>query len=173
VALLHCLLISYGPPHYGMGYALCQLLGGCAPWPGEKRWVLIRFTSVCVGYGLRRHLCCPQLGCGSGPSSDEGGRSPAAGATAEEVILPLQGGVYGESTPSGDCPDLCVGFWSGDLPSAIWWCVTVCADLCWGGLDFFTARKGDIVLEYLWVSACVCPPEGGPKALGCVITGNV
>jgi hypothetical protein len=45
VALLCCLLISYGPPHYGMGYALCQLLGGCAPWPGEKRWVLICFTS--------------------------------------------------------------------------------------------------------------------------------
>jgi hypothetical protein len=91
VAHLCCLLISYGPPHYGMGYVLYQLLGGCAPWPGEKRWVLIRFTSVCVGYGLRRHLCCPQLGCGSGPSSDEGGRSPAAGATAE-VILPLRGG---------------------------------------------------------------------------------
>jgi hypothetical protein len=52
------------------------------------------------------------------------------------VILPLRGGVYGESTPSGDCPDLCVGFRSGDLLSAIWWHVTVCADLYWGGLDF-------------------------------------
>jgi hypothetical protein len=29
------------------------------------------------------------------------------------------GGVYSESTPSSDCPDLCVGFRSGDLPSAI------------------------------------------------------
>jgi hypothetical protein len=127
VALLRCLLISYGPPHYGMGYTLYQLLGGCAPWPGEKRWVLIRFASVCVGYGLRRHLCCPQLGCGSGPSSDVGGWSPAAGVTAEEVILPLRGGVYGESTPSGDCPALCGGFRSGDLPSAIRWLATVCA----------------------------------------------
>jgi hypothetical protein len=170
--LLHCLLVSYGPPHYGMGYALCQLLGGCAPWPGEKRWVLIHFASVCVGYGLRRHLCCPQLGCGSGPSSNVGGWSPAAGATAEEVILPLRGGVYGGSTPSGDCPALCGGFRSGDLPSAIRWLATVCADLCWGGLDFFTARKGAVTLEYSWAAACVCPPEGGPEVFGCVITGN-
>jgi hypothetical protein len=172
VALLRCLLISYGPPHYGMGYALCQLLGGCAPWPGEKRWVLICFASVCVGYGLRRHPCCPQLGCGSGPSSDVGGWSPAAGATAEEVILPLWGGVYGGSMPSGDCPVLCGGFRSGDLPSAIRWLATVCAGPGGGGLDFFTARKGDAVLEYLWVSACICPPEGGPEAFGCVIMGN-
>jgi hypothetical protein len=86
------LLISYGPPYYRMGYTLYQLLGGCAPWPGEKGRVLICFASVCVGYGLRRHLCCPQLGCGSGPSSDVGGWSPTAGATTEEVILPLQGG---------------------------------------------------------------------------------
>jgi hypothetical protein len=54
--------------------------------------VRIRFASVCVGYSLRRHPCCPQLGCGSGPSSNVGGWSPAAGATAEEVILPLRGG---------------------------------------------------------------------------------
>jgi hypothetical protein len=122
-----CLLISYGPPYYGMGYMSYQLLGGCAPWPGKKGRVLICFASVCVGYGLRRHLCCPQLGCGSGPSSNIGGWSPAAGATAEEVILPLQGGVYGNSTPSGDCPTLCGGFQSGDLPSAIRWLATVCA----------------------------------------------
>jgi hypothetical protein len=136
VALLRCLLIPYGPPHYGMGYTLCQLLGDCAPWPGEMRWVLIRFAAVCVGYGLRRHPCCPQLGCGSGPSSDVGGWSPATGATAEEVILPLWGGVYGESTPSGDCPALCGGFRSGDLPSAIRWCATVCAGLCGGASTF-------------------------------------
>jgi hypothetical protein len=43
---------AYGPPHYRMGYALCQLMGSCAPWPGEKRWVLICFTSVCVGCSL-------------------------------------------------------------------------------------------------------------------------
>jgi hypothetical protein len=61
------LLISYGPPYYGMGSLLYQMLGGCAPWPGEKRWVLIHFASVCMGYGLRQHLYCPQLGCGSGP----------------------------------------------------------------------------------------------------------
>jgi hypothetical protein len=35
----------------------------------------------------------------------------------------------------------------------------------WGGLDFFTARKGDVFLEYSWASACVCPPEGGPEVL--------
>jgi hypothetical protein len=168
-----CLLISYGPPHYGMGYALCQLLEGCAPWPGEKRWVLIRFASACVGYGLRRHLCCPQLGCGSGPSSDVGGWSPAAGATAEEVILPLRGGGLRRINAFRR------------LPRPLWWvpvggpseCYPV-ASYCvcrprWGGLDFFTARKGDVIMEYSWASACVCPPEGGPEALGCVITGNV
>jgi hypothetical protein len=143
-ARLRRLLISHGPPHYGMGYALYQLLGGCAPWPGEKRWVLIRFASVCVGYGLRRHLCCPQLGCGSGPSSDVGGWSPAAGATAEEVILPLRGGVYGGSTPSGDCPALCGGFRSGDLPSAIRWLATVCADPCWGVSTFSPLERAPL-----------------------------
>jgi hypothetical protein len=34
-----------------------------------------------------------------------------------------------------------------------------------GGLDFFTARKGDIFLEYSWALACVCLPEGGPEVL--------
>jgi hypothetical protein len=70
------------------------------------------------------------------------------------------------------------------LPHPLWWvpvggpseCYPV-ASYCvrrprWGGLDSFTARKGNVVLEYSWVSACVCLPEGGPKAFGCVITGN-
>jgi hypothetical protein len=73
-------------------------------------------------------------------------------------------------------------FWR--LPHPLWWvpvggpseCYPV-ASYCvcrprWGGLDFFTARKGDVVMEYSWASACVCLPEGGPEALGCVITGN-
>jgi hypothetical protein len=34
VAHMHHLLISYGPPYYGMGSLLHQMLGGCAPWPG-------------------------------------------------------------------------------------------------------------------------------------------
>jgi hypothetical protein len=59
---------------------------------------------------------------------------------AEEVILPLRGGVYGESTPSGDCPDLCVGFRSGDLPSAIQWLATVCVDPG-GGVSTFSPLK--------------------------------
>jgi hypothetical protein len=63
------------------------------------------------------------------------------------------------------------------LPCPLWWvpvgepseCYPV-ASYCvrrprWGGLDFFTARKGDVVLEYSWASACVCPPEGGPEVL--------
>jgi hypothetical protein len=145
VALLCRPLIPYGPPHYGMGYVLYQLLGGCTPSPGEKRWVLIRFASVCVGYGLRRHLCCPQLGCGSGPSSDVGGWSPAAGATAEEVILPLRGGgVYGGSTPSGDCPALCGGFRSGDLPSAIRWLATVCVGPGGGASTFSLLERATL-----------------------------
>jgi hypothetical protein len=56
--LSHCLLIPYGPPHYGMGYTLYQLLGGCAPWPGKKRWVLICFTSVCVDSDLLHIRLC-------------------------------------------------------------------------------------------------------------------
>jgi hypothetical protein len=91
--LLHCLLVPYGPPHYGIGYALYQLLGGCAPWPGEKRWVLICFVSVCVGYGLRRHLCCPQLGCGSGPSSNVGGWSPVPVAIQRRLSSLFGGGL--------------------------------------------------------------------------------
>jgi hypothetical protein len=70
------------------------------------------------------------------------------------------------------------------LPRPLWWVPVRGPSECypvvgycvrrprWGGLDFFTARKGDVVLEYSWVSACVCPPEGGPEAFGCVITGN-
>jgi hypothetical protein len=63
------------------------------------------------------------------------------------------------------------------LPRPLWWvpvgepseCYPV-AGYCvrrpgWGGLDFFTARKGDVFLEYLWALACVCPPEGGSEAL--------
>jgi hypothetical protein len=142
--LFHCLLIPHRPPHYGMGYVLYRLLGGCAPWPGEKRWVLICFTSVCVGYGLQRHLCCPQLDCGSGLSSDKGGRSPAAGAMVEEVILPLWGGVYSELTPSGNCPALCGGFWSEDLPSAIWWLATVCVDPVWGISTFSPLERATL-----------------------------
>jgi hypothetical protein len=52
-----CLLVHHGPPYYGMGYTLYQLLGGYAPWPGEKGWVTICPVSVCVGYGLQRHSC--------------------------------------------------------------------------------------------------------------------
>jgi hypothetical protein len=145
---MHRLLISYRPPYYGMGSMLYQMLGA-------------------VPFGLARRGRLPSVPCLSAwamasddiradcswavaavPFSDVGGRSPAAGATAEEVILPLWGGVYGKLTPSGDCPDLCVGFQSGDLPSAIQWLATVCADPCWGGLDFFTARKGAVTLEY-------------------------
>jgi hypothetical protein len=48
----------------------------------------------------------------------------------------------------------------------------MCAGPGGGGLDFFTTQKGDAVLEYSWALACVCPPEGGPEAFGCVITGN-
>jgi hypothetical protein len=54
---MRCLLVSYGPPYYGMGYMLYQLLGGCAPWPGEKGWVTICSMSVCVGCGLRQPSC--------------------------------------------------------------------------------------------------------------------
>jgi hypothetical protein len=159
------LLIPHGPPYYGMGYMLYQLLGGCAPWPGEKGWVLICSMSICVGYGLRRHPCCPQLGCGSGLSSDEGGRSPAAGATAEEVILPFRGGGLWRINT----------FWR--LPRPLCWVPVRGPSECYlaachcvrrpvlGGLDFFTARKGDVFLEYSWASACVCPPEGGPEVL--------
>jgi hypothetical protein len=42
----------YRPPYYGMGSLLYQMLGGCAPWPGEKGWVTICPMSVCMGYGL-------------------------------------------------------------------------------------------------------------------------
>jgi hypothetical protein len=211
VALLRCLLISYGPPHYGMGYALCQLLGDCAPWPGEKRWVLICFTAICMGYGLRRHPCCPQLGCGSGPSSDVGGWSPAAGAMAEEVIAWATASDDIRAVHSWVVAVVHPPMWGGGhpllvrwrrrlfslfgggftainafrrLPCPLWWVLVGGPSECYpvvsycvcrpvrGGLDFFTTQKGDVALEYLWASACVCPPEGGPKAFGCVITGN-
>jgi hypothetical protein len=138
------------PPHFLQapslwdGLRIVQAAGGVCPWPGEKRWVLIRFASVCMGYGLRRHLCCPQLGCGSGPSSDVGGWSPAAGATVEKVILPLWGGVYGGSTPSSDCPALCGGFRSGDLPSAIQRLATVCAGPGGGASTFSPLERATL-----------------------------
>jgi hypothetical protein len=135
------LLISYGPPHYGLGYALCQLLGGCAPWPGEKRWVLICFASVCVGYGLRRHLCCPQLGCGSGPSSDVGGWSPAAGATAEEVILPLRGGFTAVQRLPATAPPSVVGSGRGTF-RVLSGGLLLCAQTHGGGSRLFHCSKG-------------------------------
>jgi hypothetical protein len=70
------------------------------------------------------------------------------------------------------------------LPRPLWWVPVGGPSECYpvvsycvrrpvrGGLDFFTARKGDVALEYSWALACVCPPEGGPEAFGCVITGN-
>jgi hypothetical protein len=98
---------------------------------------------------LRRRGVVTRCWCDGG-----GGYPPSSG-----------GGVYGGSTPSGDCPALCGGFRLGDLPSAIRWLATVCAGPGGGALDFFTARKGNVVLEYSWASACVCPPEGGPEVL--------
>jgi hypothetical protein len=47
------------------------------------------------------------------------------------------GGVYGELMPSSDCPALCGGFRSGDLPSAIRWLATVCVDPV-GGVSTFS-----------------------------------
>jgi hypothetical protein len=73
-----------------MGWATCCT--SCAPWPDKKGWVLICSMSICMGYSLQQHPCCPQLGCGGSPSSDVGEWSPTAGAMVEEVILPLQGG---------------------------------------------------------------------------------
>jgi hypothetical protein len=74
-----------------------------------------------------------------------GGWSPAAGATAEEVILPLRGGVYGELTPSSDCPALCGGFRSGDLPSAIRWLATVCAGPGGGASTFSPLERATLL----------------------------
>jgi hypothetical protein len=54
------------------------------------------------------------------------------------------GGVYGGSTPSGDCPALCGGFRSGDLLSAIRWLATVCADPCWGVSTFSPLERAPL-----------------------------
>jgi hypothetical protein len=108
------LLISYGPPYYGMGSLLYQLLGGYALWPGWRGRVAIHPT-LFVGCGPLQPfadrgcatavVCLPVWGAATHPCCDP-----------EEVILPLRGGgVYGGLTPSGDCPALCGGFRSGDL----------------------------------------------------------
>jgi hypothetical protein len=39
------------PPHYRMGSFSYQLLGGCAPWPGQEGWVLI--CSIATVHGLQ------------------------------------------------------------------------------------------------------------------------
>jgi hypothetical protein len=64
------------------------------------------------------------------------------------------------------------------LPRPLWWVPVGGPSECYlvacycvrrpmlGGLDFFTARKGAVTLEYSWAAACVCPPEGGPEAFG-------
>jgi hypothetical protein len=138
------LLVSYGPPHYGMGSLLYQLLGGCALWPGWMGRVAIRST-LFAGCGPLQPftdrgcamtvVCLPVRGAATRPCCDP-----------EEVILPLRGGVYGGLTPSGDCPALCGGFRSGDLSEGNSGIDMVTSAACWLA-PTFTARKGDAVLE--------------------------
>jgi hypothetical protein len=138
------LLVSYGPPHYGMGSLLYQLLGGCALWPGWMGRVAIRPT-LFAGCGPLQPftdrgcamtvVCLPVRGAATRPCCDP-----------EEVILPLGGGVYGGLTPSGDCPALCGGFRSGDLSEGNSGIDMVTSAACWLA-PTFTARKGDAVLE--------------------------
>jgi hypothetical protein len=145
-AVVHvcCLLICYGPPYYRMGSLLYQLLGGCALWPG---W-------------MGRVTICPTLFGGCGPLQPFAGcgcaivvvHFPVWGVVtrpccdSEEVILHLRGGVYGELTPSDNCPALCGGFRLGDLSEGNLGMDTVIFMACWLA-PAFTAQKGDIVLE--------------------------
>jgi hypothetical protein len=140
------LLISYRPPYYGMGSLLYQLLGGCALQPGWRGWVTIRPT-LFVGCGpLQTSAAC---GCAMAVV-----RLPVKGVAIcpccdpEEVILPLRGGggVYSGLTPSGNCPALCGGFWSGDLSEGNSGIAMVISVTCWLA-PAFTTRKGNIVLE--------------------------
>jgi hypothetical protein len=144
VVHMHHLLISYGPPYYGMGSLSYQLLGGCALWPGWRGQVAIRPT-LFVGCGPLQPFT--NLGCATAVVClPMWGAATCPCCNPEEVILPLRGGVYSGLTPSGDCPALCGGFQSGDLSEGNLGIDMVISAASWL-VPAFTARKGDIVLE--------------------------
>jgi hypothetical protein len=83
------LLVSYGPPYYGMGSLSYQLLGGCALWPGWRGRVAIcptLFVGCSPLQPFADHgcamavVCLPVRGAATRPCCDP-----------EEVILPLRG----------------------------------------------------------------------------------
>ena len=165
----HHLLVPYGPPYYGMGSMLHRLLGGWAPRPGETGRVTIRPTPF-AGCGPLR--CFTDRSCAAAVV-----RSPVRGVATrpwcdpEEVILPLRGGVYGESTPSGDCPALCGGFRSGHLSEGNPGINMAKSTALWLA-PVFTARKGDVCLEEAADCGSQSPARRRPRGLGCVIMGN-
>jgi hypothetical protein len=164
-----CLLTCYRPPHYRMGSLLYQLLGGCALWPGWMGRVTIHPT-LSGGYGPLQ----PFADCGCTTAVV---RFPVRGAVTrpccdpEEVILPLRGEVYGESTPSGDCPALCGGFQSGDLSEGNLGMDMAISVASWLA-PAFTAQKGDVVLEEAaGLMSIVARQKEAPRTWY-VVTGN-
>jgi hypothetical protein len=135
------LLVPHRPPYYGMGYTLYQLLGGLCSlaWREGVGYHLSRIclrglrpptTFVLTAAELWQQSVLQHRGAVNRCWCDGRGGYP-----------PSSGGVYGELMPSGDCPALCGGFWSGDLPSAIRWLATACVDLV-GGSRLFHCSKG-------------------------------
>ena len=118
-------------------------------------------TFMLTAAGLRRQSALQRRGVVNRCWCDGGGGYPPSSG----------GGVYGESTPSGDCPALCGGFRSGHLSEGNLGICMVKSAAFWLA-PVFTARKGDVCLEEAADCGSQSPARRRPRGLGYVIMGN-
>ena len=153
---MQCHPAHHASPYYGMGALLYRVPGGYAPWPGEKGWV-----SICLAAavrGLRSLATSLSFAAWLRRRSASRGRGAVTLRLCDPkvFILLLRGGVYGEVTPSSDCPDLCVGLRLGKHRRAIRRCAMVCWGL-WPRLAFFyLPERATSIWSVCGLSASAC-----------------